>query len=55
MVMTGTESLRDVLAFPKSFAGKDLMGGAPAPLPDEYLSVYHLQPIVPKDESKAAE
>ena len=27
MVLLGEKSLRDVIAFPKSFAGRDLMGG----------------------------
>ena len=42
MVLLGAASLRDVLAFPKSFAGRDLMGGSPSPLPDEVLGAYGL-------------
>jgi aspartyl-tRNA synthetase len=47
MVMTSAENLRDVIAFPKSFAGKDLMGDAPSELPLEYLAEYHIAPISP--------
>ena len=43
MVLCGAENLRDVLAFPKSFAGRDLMGGSPCPIDDDYLANYHIK------------
>lgn len=43
MVLLGADSLRDVLAFPKSFAGRDLMGGSPCAVDAEYLRNYHIE------------
>eukprot|EP00039_Didymoeca_costata_P026455 m.15939 g.15939 ORF g.15939 m.15939 type:complete len:638 (-) comp5539_c0_seq1:228-2141(-) len=43
MIMAGARSLRDVLAFPKSFVGKDLMGGAPDSIDSDYLKLYHIK------------
>jgi len=42
-VLTGTESLRDVIAFPKSSKGEDLMIKSPAKITDLELEDYHLQ------------
>ena len=40
MLLTGGENLRDVIAFPKTASGADLMLGAPAPLdPDQLRQV----------------
>ena len=36
-------SLRDVIAFPKSGRGEDLMMKSPAPISDEVLKTYHLK------------
>ncbi|KNC83499.1 hypothetical protein SARC_04255 [Sphaeroforma arctica JP610] len=42
-LLTHAESLRDVIAFPKSFSGKEPMTSSPAPLSQEDLDVYNLQ------------
>uniref|UniRef100_A0A452RZA1 Aspartate--tRNA ligase, mitochondrial n=1 Tax=Ursus americanus TaxID=9643 RepID=A0A452RZA1_URSAM len=42
-LVTGAPSIRDVIAFPKSFKGHDLMSNAPDSLPSEELKPYHIQ------------
>jgi len=43
-ILTKSDSIRDVIAFPKSGEGRDLMAGAPAELPAEQKEMYHLVP-----------
>ena len=38
----GSESLRDVIAFPKSASGKELMSGAPAAAMGTQLEEFHI-------------
>jgi aspartyl-tRNA synthetase len=42
-VMLGRESVRDVIAFPKSGGGEDLLVRSPTKLTTEQLRTYHLQ------------
>jgi aspartyl-tRNA synthetase len=42
-VMLGKESVRDVIAFPKSGKGEDLLVKAPNEMTEEQLKTYHLQ------------
>ncbi|XP_029790817.1 aspartate--tRNA ligase, mitochondrial isoform X1 [Suricata suricatta] len=42
-LVAGAPSIRDVIAFPKSFRGYDLMSNAPDSLPPEELKPYHIQ------------
>eukprot|EP01134_Creolimax_fragrantissima_P000307 CFRG0307T1 len=42
-LITDSSSLRDVIAFPKSFSGKEPMTGSPCELTASELAVYHLQ------------
>ncbi|XP_038614396.1 aspartate--tRNA ligase, mitochondrial isoform X1 [Tachyglossus aculeatus] len=42
-LITGAPSIRDVIAFPKSVRGHDLMSNAPDYLPPEELKPYHIQ------------
>lgn len=41
-VLAGTGSVRDVIAFPKSMRGEDLMVKAPGTVTEEQLRTYHL-------------
>lgn len=41
-IMVGASSIRDVIAFPKSFRGHDLMSRAPDFVSDEELKSYHI-------------
>jgi aspartyl-tRNA synthetase len=41
-VMTGVESVKDVIFFPKSSKGEDMMVKSPAPMTNAELSRYHL-------------
>ncbi len=47
-LMAGTESIRDVIAFPKTTTAQCLMTGAPSPIPDVQLSEVHVQVRPPK-------
>jgi aspartyl-tRNA synthetase len=43
-VLSGTSSVRDVIAFPKSMKGEDLMVKAPGKVTEGELATYHLRP-----------
>ena len=51
MLLTGAASLRDVVAFPKTLRGTDLMTGAPGDVTEKQLEDLHIAPVYP--ESKA--
>ncbi|XP_030063083.1 aspartate--tRNA ligase, mitochondrial [Microcaecilia unicolor] len=42
-LIVGAQSIRDVIAFPKSFRGRDLMCNAPDVVSPEALKSYHIQ------------
>ncbi len=42
-LMAGTESIRDVIPFPKTTSAQCLMTGAPSPIPDAQLAEVHVQ------------
>lgn len=48
-LMAGTESIRDVIPFPKTTTAQCLMTGAPSPIPDEQLAELHIQVRPRKD------
>uniref|UniRef100_A0A8D2DJ74 Aspartyl-tRNA synthetase 2, mitochondrial n=1 Tax=Sciurus vulgaris TaxID=55149 RepID=A0A8D2DJ74_SCIVU len=48
-LVTGAPSIRDVIAFPKSFRGHDLMSNAPDSVPPQELKPYHIQVSWPAD------
>ncbi len=48
-LMAGTESIRDVIPFPKTTTAQCLMTGAPSPIPDAQLAEVHVQVRPKKD------
>jgi aspartyl-tRNA synthetase len=51
-MMAGAESIRDVIAFPKTQRGQDLLVGAPAPATEQQLRDLHIK-VRPSDHFKA--
>ncbi len=49
-LFTGSESIRDVIAFPKNNAGRDIMIDSPSPLADEQLKELNIELIPEKGE-----
>ncbi|MBM4113672.1 MAG: aspartate--tRNA ligase [Phycisphaerae bacterium] len=47
MHLCGTENIRDVMAFPKTQSGQDLMIGAPGPIDPSQLDELHIRPAMP--------
>ncbi len=43
MLLTGGQTIRDVIAFPKNSAGRDVMLDAPAPVDEKALNEVHIQ------------
>jgi aspartyl-tRNA synthetase len=50
MILAGEPNIREVTAFPKTGDGRDLMMGAPSPLPEQLLEELHINVIPPKNE-----
>ncbi|MFZ5655606.1 MAG: aspartate--tRNA ligase [Pseudomonadota bacterium] len=50
-LMAGTESIRDVIPFPKTTSAQCLMTGAPSPIPDAQLAEVHVRV---REKDKAA-
>jgi len=48
-LMAGTESIRDVIPFPKTTTAQCLMTGAPSPIPDEQLAEVHVRVASPQE------
>ncbi|KAJ8980311.1 hypothetical protein NQ317_005232 [Molorchus minor] len=44
-ILLGTTSIRDVIAFPKNFEGRDPLSGAPSPISKEDEKLYHIKSI----------
>ncbi len=42
-LMAGSDAIRDVIAFPKTQRGQDLLTGAPTPVPEKQLRELHLR------------
>jgi aspartyl-tRNA synthetase len=53
MILRNIHNIRDVIAFPKTQSGADLMCGAPSPIDERQLKEANIKPIVPPP--KAAE
>ncbi|HET6435735.1 MAG TPA: amino acid--tRNA ligase-related protein, partial [Xanthomonadaceae bacterium] len=53
-LMAGTESIRDVIAFPKTTSAQCLMTGAPSPVPDTQLAEVHVAVRAKDDKSASA-
>jgi aspartyl-tRNA synthetase len=47
-LLCGTTSIRDVIAFPKTQKGQDLMAGSPTPVTPKQLKELHIAVVVPE-------
>ena len=52
MHLAGTDNIRDVIAFPKTQSGGDLMIEAPSPISEEQLQELHVRTVVPPSTEK---
>ncbi|XP_055682041.1 aspartate--tRNA ligase, mitochondrial isoform X1 [Lutzomyia longipalpis] len=53
-IICDTETIRDVIAFPKGLHGKDHMSQAPVELSEEELNLYHIA-VKPEKENKTGD
>ena len=53
-LLCGTTSIRDVIAFPKTQRGQDLMAQSPTPVTAKQLKELHIQTDVPELEEESA-
>ena len=55
MLLAGLDSLREVIAFPKTQRGQDLLMDTPAPVEKEQLEALHLRVRLPRREDPSGE
>jgi aspartyl-tRNA synthetase len=53
MLLRGTTNIRDVIAFPKTQSGSDLMCGSPSPIDDRQLREAHIRIATPPPKTEA--
>ncbi len=54
MLLANEPSIREVIAFPKNQAARDVMAGAPSPVSEEQLRELHIRVVLPDDGPAAA-
>jgi len=47
MILRGLTNIRDVIAFPKTQSGSDLMCNCPSPVDEKQLKEIHIRPVLP--------
>ena len=47
MILRSIHNIRDVIAFPKTQSGADLMCGAPSPIDEKQLKEAHIRVVAP--------
>lgn len=52
MLLTGKDTIRDVIAFPKTQSASDLMSQAPSPVADKQLKELHIKTNIPDLKTK---
>ena len=55
MILRGIHNIRDVMAFPKTQSGQDLMCGAPSPIDEKQLREANIRAVVPPPANKPAQ
>ncbi len=53
MLLANEPSIREVIAFPKNQAARDLMADAPSPVTEEQLRELHIRVVLPEDEGNS--
>ncbi len=54
MILRGTTNIRDVIAFPKTQSGADLMCGSPSPVDEKQLREVHVKLAMPPGKAAQA-
>ena len=52
MLLADEPSIREVIAFPKNQAARDLMAGAPSPVTEEQLRELHIRVVLPETQTR---